>query len=92
MACLLSKPWSIQTHTEGKKKKIYAFQIYSYSLVSCGVCLFVLDDFVNTNDLYNRIVQVDLKFPPKPIVSPSAKDLISQVFNYILMEVVVIEE
>ncbi|KFK29895.1 hypothetical protein AALP_AA7G192400 [Arabis alpina] len=30
------------------------------------------------SDTYRRIVQVDLKFPPKPIVSPSAKDLISQ--------------
>lgn len=29
--------------------------------------------------LYFRIVQVDLKFPPKPIVSSAAKDLISQV-------------
>ena len=27
----------------------------------------------------HRIVQVDLKFPPKPIVSSAAKDLISQV-------------
>lgn len=27
-----------------------------------------------------RIIQVDLKFPPKPIVSSAAKDLISQVF------------
>ena len=26
-----------------------------------------------------RIVQVDLKFPPRPIVSSAAKDLISQV-------------
>ncbi|KAK5817354.1 hypothetical protein PVK06_022278 [Gossypium arboreum] len=30
------------------------------------------------SDTYRRIVQVDLKFPPKPIVSSSAKDLISQ--------------
>lgn len=29
--------------------------------------------------LLYRIVQVDLKFPPKPIVSSAAKDLISQV-------------
>lgn len=28
---------------------------------------------------FSRIVQVDLKFPPKPIVSSTAKDLISQV-------------
>lgn len=26
-----------------------------------------------------RIVQVDLKFPPKPIISSTAKDLISKV-------------
>ncbi|CAK9180917.1 unnamed protein product [Ilex paraguariensis] len=31
------------------------------------------------SDTYRRIVQVDLKFPPKPIVSSSAKDLISQI-------------
>ncbi|XP_077209817.1 serine/threonine-protein kinase Aurora-1 isoform X2 [Tasmannia lanceolata] len=30
------------------------------------------------SDTYRRIVKVDLKFPPKPIVSSSAKDLISQ--------------
>ncbi|KAE8731705.1 Serine/threonine-protein kinase Aurora-1 [Hibiscus syriacus] len=30
------------------------------------------------SDTYRRIVQVDLKFPPKPIVSSAAKDLISQ--------------
>ncbi|KAF5938839.1 hypothetical protein HYC85_023098 [Camellia sinensis] len=30
------------------------------------------------SDTYRRIVQVDLKFPPKPIISSSAKDLISQ--------------
>ncbi|CAN6682064.1 unnamed protein product [Malus baccata var. baccata] len=30
------------------------------------------------SDTYRRIVQVDLKFPPKPIVSAQAKDLISQ--------------
>jgi aurora kinase len=30
------------------------------------------------SDTYRRIVQVDLKFPPKPIISASAKDLISQ--------------
>ncbi|KAJ0030886.1 hypothetical protein Pint_12893 [Pistacia integerrima] len=30
------------------------------------------------SDTYRRIVQVDLKFPPKPIVSSGAKDLISQ--------------
>nr|ABK95325.1 unknown [Populus trichocarpa] len=30
------------------------------------------------SDTYKRIVQVDLKFPPKPIVSSAAKDLISQ--------------
>ncbi|RVW79251.1 Serine/threonine-protein kinase Aurora-1 [Vitis vinifera] len=30
------------------------------------------------SDTYRRIVQVDLKFPPKPIVSSTAKDLISQ--------------
>nr|BAF44482.1 aurora kinase 2 splicing variant [Arabidopsis thaliana] len=30
------------------------------------------------SETYKRIVQVDLKFPPKPIVSSSAKDLISQ--------------
>ncbi|KAF1865655.1 hypothetical protein Lal_00005032 [Lupinus albus] len=30
------------------------------------------------SDTYRRIVQVDLKFPPKPIVSSVAKDLISQ--------------
>lgn len=30
------------------------------------------------SDTYRRIVQVDLKFPPKPVVSASAKDLISQ--------------
>ncbi|KAH0900969.1 hypothetical protein HID58_040472 [Brassica napus] len=33
---------------------------------------------VEHSDTYRRIVQVDLKFPPQPIVSPSAKDLISQ--------------
>jgi len=32
--------------------------------------------------IYIRIVQVDLKFPPKPIISASAKDLISQVIFY----------
>ena len=32
--------------------------------------------------LYFRIVQVDLKFPPKPIVSSAAKDLISQVLFF----------
>ena len=26
-----------------------------------------------------RIMQVDLKFPPRPIISSTAKDLISQV-------------
>ncbi|KAG5031148.1 hypothetical protein JHK82_014761 [Glycine max] len=30
------------------------------------------------SDTYRRIIQVDLKFPPKPIVSSAAKDLISQ--------------
>nr|GMC86781.1 serine/threonine-protein kinase Aurora-2 [Ipomoea batatas] len=30
------------------------------------------------SDTYRRILQVDLKFPPKPIVSSAAKDLISQ--------------
>ncbi|CAM8967472.1 unnamed protein product [Rhodiola kirilowii] len=30
------------------------------------------------SDTYRRIVQVDLKFPSKPIVSAAAKDLISQ--------------
>ncbi|WRX33320.1 Protein kinase domain - like 10 [Theobroma cacao] len=30
------------------------------------------------SDTYRRIMQVDLKFPPKPIVSSAAKDLISQ--------------
>ncbi|XP_038985233.1 serine/threonine-protein kinase Aurora-1-like isoform X3 [Phoenix dactylifera] len=30
------------------------------------------------SDTYRRIVKVDLKFPPKPVISPSAKDLISQ--------------
>ncbi|KAL0311914.1 UNVERIFIED_CONTAM: Serine/threonine-protein kinase Aurora-1 [Sesamum radiatum] len=30
------------------------------------------------SDTYRRILQVDLKFPPKPIVSAAAKDLISQ--------------
>ncbi|KAF5726180.1 putative Serine/threonine-protein kinase [Tripterygium wilfordii] len=30
------------------------------------------------SDTYRRIVKVDLKFPPKPIVSSAAKDLISQ--------------
>ncbi|KAJ7965910.1 Aurora kinase [Quillaja saponaria] len=30
------------------------------------------------SDTYRRIVQVDLKFPPKPIVSSAAKDLIAQ--------------
>ncbi|KAG0470750.1 hypothetical protein HPP92_017450 [Vanilla planifolia] len=30
------------------------------------------------SDTYRRIVEVDLKFPPKPTVSSSAKDLISQ--------------
>ncbi|MBA0690481.1 hypothetical protein Goari_008152 [Gossypium aridum] len=30
------------------------------------------------SDTYRRIVQVDLKFPTKPIVSSAAKDLISQ--------------
>ncbi|XP_009399804.2 serine/threonine-protein kinase Aurora-1 isoform X2 [Musa acuminata AAA Group] len=30
------------------------------------------------SDTYRRIVKVDLKFPSKPIVSPGAKDLISQ--------------
>jgi hypothetical protein len=29
----------------------------------------------------HRIIQVDLKFPPKPIVSSAAKDLISQVLH-----------
>ncbi|PIA64565.1 hypothetical protein AQUCO_00100205v1 [Aquilegia coerulea] len=31
------------------------------------------------SDTYRRIIKVDLKFPSKPIVSSSAKDLISQV-------------
>lgn len=31
----------------------------------------------------HRIVQVDLKFPIKPIVSSGAKDLISQVFIFL---------
>ncbi|KAF8407120.1 hypothetical protein HHK36_006245 [Tetracentron sinense] len=30
------------------------------------------------SDTYRRIIKVDLKFPPKPIVSSAAKDLISQ--------------
>ncbi|GER32123.1 ataurora1 [Striga asiatica] len=29
-------------------------------------------------DTYRRIIQVDLKFPPRPIISSAAKDLISQ--------------
>ncbi|CAK7353112.1 unnamed protein product [Dovyalis caffra] len=33
------------------------------------------------SDTYRRIVQVDLKFPLKPIVSSAAKDLISQSIN-----------
>lgn len=33
---------------------------------------------------YCRIVQVDLKFPAKPIVSSPAKDLISQVRFFVL--------
>nr|GEW18007.1 serine/threonine-protein kinase Aurora-2 [Tanacetum cinerariifolium] len=33
---------------------------------------------VEHSDTYRRILQVDLKFPPKPIVSAAAKDLISQ--------------
>jgi len=31
--------------------------------------------------IVTRIIQVDLKFPPKPIVSSAAKDLISQVLH-----------
>ncbi|KAH1063550.1 hypothetical protein J1N35_028537, partial [Gossypium stocksii] len=40
----------------------------------------LLDTFHNLFTLFSihRIVQVDLKFSPKPIVSSSAKDLISQ--------------
>lgn len=46
-----------------------------------------ISDFLNNLsivdiDLYDhscRIVQVDLKFPPRPIISSTAKDLISQV-------------
>ncbi|KAK8918553.1 Serine/threonine-protein kinase Aurora-1 [Platanthera zijinensis] len=30
------------------------------------------------SDTYRRIIKVDLKFPPKPIISSSAKDMISQ--------------
>ncbi|RZR86986.1 hypothetical protein BHM03_00014280, partial [Ensete ventricosum] len=37
------------------------------------------------SDTYRRIVKVDLKYPLKPIVSPGAKDLISQVFDDLLM-------
>lgn len=37
--------------------------------------------FIKLND-FLRIVQVDLKFPPKPIVSSAAKDLISQVYSF----------
>ncbi|CAL9091866.1 unnamed protein product [Musa textilis] len=37
------------------------------------------------SDTYKRIVKVDLKFPSKPFVSPGAKDLISQVFDDLLM-------
>ena len=48
-----------------------------------GICLLFLLILL-TRTIYNRIVQVDLKFPPKPIVSASAKDLISQVLIYIL--------
>ncbi|KAG4389408.1 hypothetical protein GLYMA_06G088700v4 [Glycine max] len=45
------------------------------------VCLCDMDHFQNTScySLHRkRIIQVDLKFPSKPIVSSSAKDLISQ--------------
>ncbi|CAH8388518.1 unnamed protein product [Eruca vesicaria subsp. sativa] len=33
---------------------------------------------IEHSDTYRRIVQVDLKFPPKPVVSASEKDLINQ--------------
>ncbi|KAJ0964677.1 hypothetical protein J5N97_025815 [Dioscorea zingiberensis] len=36
------------------------------------------------SDTYRRIVKVDLKFPPKPIVSAVAKDVISQVTSTFL--------
>nr|KYP70141.1 Serine/threonine-protein kinase Aurora-1 [Cajanus cajan] len=39
------------------------------------------------SDTYRRIVQVDLKFPPKPIVSSAAKDLISQSNHIVALKV-----
>lgn len=91
MVYLLLKPWSTQTHTEGRQKHLH---LKSTTIVCfLWVCLMILLPQM----IYNRIVQVDLKFPPKPIVSASAKDLISQVFLYLqsntytLRKVVVVE-
>lgn len=33
---------------------------------------------IRHSDTYKRIVKIDLKFPPKPMISPQAKDLISK--------------
>ena len=44
--------------------------MFTLFMLNFGACLIVLG---------NRIVQVDLKFPLKPMVSSAAKDLISQV-------------
>ena len=86
MGFLLLKQRSTQTHTEGEAKiSLSLLHTHTHTHthnVSCQVkvCspIFNLRELWVIYSLY-RIVQVDLKFPPKPIVSSAAKDLISQV-------------
>lgn len=62
---------------------IIIFNILPYIQGHCAF-LWKVDMWVWTLLLFDvecRIIKVDLKFPPKPIVSAAAKDVISQVKN-----------
>ncbi|KAL0327520.1 UNVERIFIED_CONTAM: Serine/threonine-protein kinase Aurora-1 [Sesamum angustifolium] len=65
------------------KWKVWSMiQMWTYgALVSCAMSFSTgcpPFEAKEHSDTYRRIIQVDLKFPPKPIVSSAAKDLISQ--------------